>query len=102
VRFAGDLASTTSRRLSLAHVVGAKDAALLAAARAGGHLATDDARALAASPLAERLVGIARDSGADALVVASRTSSRTTDSLLRSITRWLWQASPCPVIVIAA
>jgi nucleotide-binding universal stress UspA family protein len=100
VRFAGALASTTSRRLSLAHVVGAKDAALLAAARASGRLASEDARVLAASPLAERLVGIARDSDADALVVASRTSGPAADSLLSSVTRWLWQASPCPVIVI--
>ena len=101
VRFAGALAATTSRRLALAHVVGVKDAALLAAARASGVLASDDARVLAASPLAERLVRIARESDADALVVASGTSDPAAGALLGSVARPLWQSSPCPVIVIA-
>jgi nucleotide-binding universal stress UspA family protein len=101
VRFAGTLASATSRRLSLAQVVGPKDAALLAAARTSGGLACDDAQLLAASPLAERLVGIARDSDADALVVASPTSRPAGDALLSSVADRLWRSSPCPVIVIA-
>jgi nucleotide-binding universal stress UspA family protein len=102
VRFAGALASASGRRLALMHVVGAKDAARLAAARMGGSPSRSPAAGLGPRPLAQRLVEVARDSEADALVVASRPQDAAADGLLSSVARRLWTAAPCPVVVVHA
>jgi nucleotide-binding universal stress UspA family protein len=102
VRFASALASETDRRLMLANVVGAADAARLAAARARGTLTDDDARERAAAPLAERLVGLARDADADALVLAAGDANGASDGVLGAVARALWTTSPCPVVLVDA
>jgi nucleotide-binding universal stress UspA family protein len=102
VRFAGALASASGRRLTLTHVVGAKDAARLAAARMGGSLDGDPGEGLPPRPLAHRLVELACEAQADALVVATRAHDAAPDGLLGAAARRLWTAAPCPVVVVRA
>jgi nucleotide-binding universal stress UspA family protein len=101
VRFAGALAAASGRRLALTHVVGAMDAARLATARMGGSLGEQTA-GLAPRPLARRLVEVARECDADALVVAARAHDAAPDGLLGPVARGLWTAAPCPVVVVRA
>jgi nucleotide-binding universal stress UspA family protein len=102
VRFAGALATASGRRLALTHVVGAQDAARLAAARMGASLSGEQAAGLGPRPLAQRLVQVAHDAEADALVVAARSHDTAADALLCPAARRLWTAAPCPVVVVDA
>jgi nucleotide-binding universal stress UspA family protein len=100
VRFARRLATATGRALALANVVGARDAAMLAAARTRRSLAPEARDELSAGALAERLVGVARQAEADALVVASDRDTDARDGTRASVARRLWTRSPCPVVVV--
>jgi nucleotide-binding universal stress UspA family protein len=112
VRFAGALARLTDRRLVLAHAMGPRDAALLAAEQTFVQAVAADARASgadrAARPAADaragavagRLATLARDAAADVLVVASRRHGASAEALVGSAASALWSRARCPVAVV--
>ena len=107
VRFAVRLAAATNRGLALAHVLGVREAARLAASRARDSVLAshprgfdyrllvevyEDARAapaagevreesVSAGAVADRLLEVARDTRADALVVGARNSAADRDGV---------------------
>jgi len=101
VRFAGDLATATGRRLVLVHVLGAADAAQLAAARARAALTGEPTTEVRVRPLAEHMTQVARESEADALVIASRRPRDVAaGGGLGSAAERLWTSAPCPVVIV--
>jgi nucleotide-binding universal stress UspA family protein len=126
LRFANALAVATGRGLALAQVVGVHDAAIRAAARARSAVLGEPGRdgsdfrllvdvfdddhlgrssgdlAVRAGELADRLLDVVRDADADALVMASEPLASDGDGVLSWVSRRLWTAAPCPVIVLGS
>jgi hypothetical protein len=88
IRFANGFAAASGRRLVLRSVLGAQDAAAFAAARAV---------AGRAEVLSRRMLDLAREADADALVVACRPGDAVCDALESPS---LWDAATCAVIVV--
>jgi nucleotide-binding universal stress UspA family protein len=102
IRFADAFAAKSGRRLVLRSAVGVKEAAWFAAAQARAaaavtHATTDTA--VRAEALARRLLAAARDTDADALVMASRAGDRVSRVLEHGM---FWRAAACAVIVVRA
>jgi len=104
VRFAHGLARITGRRLAARAILGSRDVASFAAARARSSIAVpmtlSDAQADATARtevLAERLLDVTRDADAGALVIASRPGDPVSRALA---TDELWAAAGCAVIVV--
>ena len=101
VRFAHTLATVAGARLALRHVLGSRDAVLLAAERARCSVAVPASRGpqtnARSEVLAQRLVDIAKKADPSVLVIASRPGDPAS-LVLRTDT--FWCTTPCPVVVI--
>jgi hypothetical protein len=101
VRFAHAFAAVAGTRLALRHVLGSRDAVLLAAERARSSVAAPPSLRTEANAraevLAQRLLDIAREADPSVLVVASRAGDAVSVALR---TDTLWSATPCPVVVV--
>jgi hypothetical protein len=101
VRFADAFAAASGRRLILRGVLGAQDVARLAAARARSSVAAPTASeappTARAEVLAKRLLDVAGETDADALVVAAGPTDPVAHALERGT---LWHAAACAVIVV--
>jgi hypothetical protein len=101
VRYAHTFTAVAGARLALRHVLGSRDAALLAAERARSSVAVPTAPRTEpearAQVLAQRLLEIARDADPSVLVIASRPGDPASLALR---TETFWSATPCPVVVV--
>jgi hypothetical protein len=101
VRFADAFAAASRRRLVLRGVLGAQDVARMAAARARSSVAAptapDAPPTARADVLAKRLLDLASETDADALVVAAGATDPVAHALERGT---LWHAAACAVIVV--
>jgi nucleotide-binding universal stress UspA family protein len=101
VRFADAFAAASGRRLLLRGVLGAQDVARMAAARARSSVAAPTAPeappTARADVLAKRLLDVASETQADALVVAAGPTDPVAHALERGT---LWHAAACAVIVV--